>query len=56
MHCPVQASIQLDPSPAYIVNDYWDLIAWNRAAIKVFGHQVSLLPQQKAAATMKDCN
>lgn len=27
----------LDPSPAYIVNECWDLIAWNRAAIKVFG-------------------
>jgi transcriptional regulator with XRE-family HTH domain len=28
---------ELDPSPAYIVNQYWDLIEWNSAASKIFG-------------------
>ncbi len=27
----------LDPSPAYVVNQCWDLIAWNRGATEVFG-------------------
>ena len=27
----------LDPNPAYILNDCWDFVAWNRSAIKVFG-------------------
>jgi len=28
---------ELDPNPAYILNECWDLVAWNSAAIKVFG-------------------
>jgi len=27
----------LEPGPAYVVNECWDLVAWNEAAVKVFG-------------------
>jgi hypothetical protein len=28
----------LEPGPAYVVNECWDLVAWNEAAVKVFGN------------------
>jgi transcriptional regulator with XRE-family HTH domain len=28
----------LEPGPAYVVNESWDLVAWNKAAIQIFGN------------------
>lgn len=37
----------LNPNPAYLVDQRWDLIAWNHLACRVFGNFDTTPPQER---------
>lgn len=42
-----QALESMNPNPSYVLNPRWDLVAWNRAAVRVFGDFAALPPAER---------